>query len=61
MTAGERFKDFTDLEIYILSRAFIESSGEIMMSGRYQEDEMQVYSELLTEIEKERKKRLCQQ
>ena len=52
-----RFKEFSDEEIYILSRQAIESSYEILMSETYNESEQDLHRKLLNELISERKLR----
>ena len=52
-----KFENFTDLEVYVLSRQSIESSCEILMSDRYLDREVLAHQELLNELLHERKLR----
>lgn len=52
-----RFKDFTDDEVYMLSRQAIEASFEIMMKSRYNEYEAKIHSALMNELADENKLR----
>lgn len=54
-----RFSDFSGQEVYMLSRALIESSAEIQFSerDRYSADEKKVHNDLLNEILRERRRR----
>ena len=50
-----RFDYLTDAELYILSRQCVESSYEIMMSGKYTQSEQKIHGELMNEIFEARK------
>lgn len=53
-----KYENFTDDEIYILSRQAIESSLEIVMSGNYQKAAAEIHNRLLNELIAERRDRL---
>lgn len=53
-----RFKNFTDEEVYLIKRAFAEASFEIVMTDRYTEDQVKLYNDLYNEITEEDKERL---
>ena len=44
------FKDFTAEELYVLKRAFAESSCEFAMGGNYTDRDLLVHGELLNEV-----------
>ncbi len=46
----QRFDKFTDDELYILKRQSIESSCNIVMSGDYNEHEIEIHGVLINEI-----------
>lgn len=48
---------FSDNEIYILKRQAMESSYNIVMTGRYNEDEINIHTTLLNELSDEDQKR----
>lgn len=48
---------FNDDEIYMLKRQAMESSYNIVMTGRYNEDEIKIHTMLLNELSDEDKKR----
>lgn len=50
-----RFKEFTDEEIYILFRAFMESSYEFNMTDKYSKEEADIHTKILNELLEERK------
>ena len=52
-----KFKHFTDDELYILKRQAIESSWIIIMSGKYNDSEGITHSRLMNEIIDEIKRR----
>lgn len=56
--AINKYENFTDDEIYILSRQAIESSFEIVMSGNYQKAAAEIHNRLLNELIAERRDRL---
>lgn len=45
-----KYELFTDDELYILKRQAIESSSNIVMSGRYTEYSMNIHNSLMNEI-----------
>lgn len=51
------FSKFTADQLELLKRQAIESSFEIMMGGKYSQDEKELHKELLNEIIKEIKNR----
>lgn len=57
MRDTNRLDRFTDAELYILKRALIESSGEIALSGLYNDAEIKIHGQLLNEIIEEIKRR----
>ena len=52
-----RFKEMTDDEVYILLRQAVESSFNIVMSGRYNKYECKLHKDLMNELIDELKKR----
>ena len=52
-----RFINFSDDEIYILSRQAIESSANIVLTGRYSKEEQRIHNDLMNELIEERKYR----
>ena len=52
-----RFGHFSDEELYMLSRATIESSYCITMGDNYSEEQQEVHNNLLNELILERKER----
>ena len=52
-----RFKEFTDDEVYVLSRQAIESSYNIICEKNYNEDEIKIHTDLMNELVDERKLR----
>jgi len=54
-----RFIDFTDDEVYMLSRQSIESSWNVVMEDRYDKDECKIHNDLMNELLEERKIRDC--
>lgn len=50
MKTKNRFKEFTDDELYMLKRQAIESSFEIVMMDKYEEELVKIHGELLNEI-----------
>ena len=52
-----KFEKFTDDEIYVLKRQAIESSANIMLSGRYEPDFRKAHGDMLNEITSEIKRR----
>lgn len=56
-TTNNRFKEFSDDEIYMLSRQAIEGSFEIVIGDKYSKEEKQIHSKLINELADERKKR----
>lgn len=50
-----RFKEFTNIEVYMLSRQAIESSWNIVMEDRYNKDECKIHNDLMNELIEERK------
>ena len=55
--AQEKYKHFSDDEIYILSRQSIEASYNIMCNALYGEQEKLIYSNLMNELAMERNRR----
>ena len=53
-----RYKDFTDEEIYILQQVFTEASLNMVMTDKYNEEQVKLYNDLYNEIIEEDKKRL---
>lgn len=53
----EKYKHFSDDEIYMLSRQTIESSYNIMFNAIYGEQEKVIHSKLMSEIAIERGRR----
>ena len=54
---NRKFKQFSDIELYILKRALIESAGEIAFSGIYDDTEIKIHNILLNECIDEGKER----
>lgn len=52
-----KYQQFSDDEIYILSRQAIESSFEITMTGKYDDAEISTHIKILNELISERKLR----
>lgn len=52
-----KFKDLSDAELYMVKRAFIESSAEIGLNGFYNDAEVKIHGMLLNEIIEELKYR----
>ncbi len=46
----DKFKMFTDDELYILKRQAIESSSRIVMSGSYSDNEIKIHNNIINEI-----------
>lgn len=57
MKKADKYKGFNDSELYMLKRALIESSGEIALSGFYNDAEIKLSGRLLNEIVDEIKRR----
>lgn len=44
-----KFEKFNDDELQMIKRAFIESSYSIVMTGKYNDDEADIHTKLLSE------------
>lgn len=53
-----RFKDFTDEEIYMMQRTFTEAGFNVVMSDKYSKEQVEIYQKLYWEIIEEDKRRL---
>ena len=57
-----RFLNFSDDEIYILSRQAMESSANIVLTDRCSKEEQRMHNDLMNELIEERKHRdSCQE
>lgn len=54
---GGKFKQFSNIELYILKRALIESAGEFEFSGIYDDAEIKIHNILLNECIDETRER----
>lgn len=52
-----KYELFTDDELYMLLRQALESSYEIVESGRYSKEEILLHDEIINEIIEEQKRR----
>ena len=52
-----RFSEFSNDEIYMLSRQSIESSANIVLMDSYSKEECKIHNNLMNELSEERKKR----
>lgn len=54
----DRFKNFTDEEIYMMQRTFTEAGADIILSEKYSDKQKKIYEKLYNEIIEEDKFRL---
>lgn len=54
----KRYEDFTNNELYIMNRAFMDSSFKFFMKDGYEPEQKAMHSKLLNEIVDEIKERI---